>query len=196
MTRSAASERCYSRQLMPRLLLAFGLMITAAGKLAAQTPEAPLRCIVDDKLLFERAVERVWEVITRDRKTLPKDNTFDGLLPSFLMGKFLANHGSPKNFVEKHPDCCFTMQSNIPPFDEVLNADWSGPPYYNKFPISKQSTIVVRVKIRARIEAEGRAGWFRQEHEVLLGKCGERLNIGKFDLSTLGTQKESEEVRP
>jgi len=152
-------------------------------------------CIVDERLLFERAVERIWKEAAVPKRRIGNVQSFHGLVPDEMLEKFLVSHGTPKVFIEKNPDCCSLATEAWLSFEEALEGDWSGKPYYNTYPISKETTVVVSVKVRARLAAEGHASWFNKEYEVLLGKCGERLNIYRFDLSDGMTHKELEEKK-
>ena len=171
-----------------RIILALFIIPSQAFAQAQST--AKPQC-VEDKVFFERAVQRIWEKEARGYLYQEGAMTFDRLLPHEMLRRHLISHKTPQDFLAQNPDCC---SLEIPPccFEEAFEGFWNFAPFYATYPIRRDNTAVVTVRYRTHVAAEGRAAWFYARHRVLLGRCGEALKIGRFEIETTGAAQEIE----
>ena len=167
-------------------------LLALATQVGATTPSfgKPAECAPSDRALFKRAVEKISSRIFLGQNVDPGALTYDRLLPSAVIGRSFRSFETPDDFLDNNPGCCSRIRPELGFGDDILNPGLISKLLYWGDMLDSDNVIAIRIYLRARVEAEGKSGWFRETYYVLLDRCGRDLPLGRFDVRVSGAAKE------
>ena len=134
----------------------------------------------DDRTLYLKAIEKARQ---RARAPLrsPSDNSRQANVE-----KRLLSFNSAVEFLNSNPDCCSKTYDIGPGFRDLVDRSFFALYVLRAPDIRKEDVVIVNVTVFVNEDINGKARRYGMDYHVLLGRCGNTLNIGKFDMSATG----------